>query len=253
MKEAATISAILEPIRTHLMESSGLVDELLVLDHASQDQTAATSARAGARVIDADGLLPAFGPAVGKGDVLWRSLFASTGDIIVWLDADLESFTPNYVTRLLAPLLRDPGLAFVRATYGRSLHGVSAEGGRVTELTARPALKLLRPHLSHIRQPLGGEYAIRRDVAESLPFEVDYGVEIGLLIDIADAYGVGSIAQVRLDSRVHRNRPLNELHEQAVQVLRAILSRSGHPTVRGLGALRPPMSHARTLQPVTAH
>ena len=226
--EAATIAPIVQTIHRELVAATHLVDEIVVLDHTSTDGTAAIARAAGARVVSANDTLAAYGPAVGKGDVLWRSLAAARGDVIVWLDADLESFTSDYVTRLLGPLLLDDSVAMVRATYNRTLNGQAAEGGRVTELTARPALKLLFPHLAHVRQPLGGEYAIRRDVAEAVPFEIDYGVEIGLLIDVAERFGAASITQVDLGARVHRNRPLAELHDQAGEVLRAILTRAGH-------------------------
>ncbi len=224
--EAATIAPILLRITRELMDAQPLVDELIVMDHESTDQTAEVAVECGATVISASEVLAEFGPALGKGDVLWRSIEASSGDFIVWLDADLASFTPGYVTGLLEPLLQDDEIALVRSTYRRTFHGEGDEGGRVTELTARPMLKLLYPELAHIRQPLGGEYAIRRDVALSMPFEVDYGVEMGLLIDIARAYGVASITQVDLGTRTHRNRPLSELHEQAIQVMRAALSRT---------------------------
>jgi len=226
--EASTIAPIVQAIHRDLVAHTGLVDEIIVLDHASTDDTASIAQAAGATVVSANDTLAEFGPAIGKGDVLWRSLAAARGDVIVWLDADLESFTSDYVTRLLGPLLLDEQVSLVRATYDRTLNGKSAEGGRVTELTARPALKLLFPELAHVRQPLGGEYAIRRAVAESVPFEVDYGVEIGLLIDVAAQFGSKSIAQVDLGARVHRNRPLAELHDQAGEVLRAILARAGH-------------------------
>ena len=202
--------------------------EFVIVNDGSTDDTAAVASRAGARIVAADRVLSSFGPTLGKGDVLWRSVHASHGDIIVWLDGDLEVGTADYVRALIAPLLADNNISMVRATYDRTLAGKSSAGGRVTELTARPALKLLQPQLAHIRQPLGGEYAIRRTVASSLPFEVDYGVEIGLLIDVAHAYGVNSIRQVELGPRVHRNRTLAELHVQAGEVLRAILARSGH-------------------------
>ena len=222
--EAATIGAVISPLH----ELGDLIDEILVVDHGSTDDTDAVASRAGARIVAADRVLSSFGPTLGKGDVLWRSVHASHGDIIVWLDGDLEVGTADYVRALIAPLLADNNISMVRATYDRTLAGKSSAGGRVTELTARPALKLLQPQLAHIRQPLGGEYAIRRTVASSLPFEVDYGVEIGLLIDVAHAYGVNSIRQVELGPRVHRNRTLAELHVQAGEVLRAILARSGH-------------------------
>ncbi|MSO27800.1 MAG: glucosyl-3-phosphoglycerate synthase [Candidatus Nanopelagicales bacterium] len=237
--EAATIAAVISP----LIALGDLIDEILVFDHGSTDDTAAIASRAGASVIASDRVLSSFGATLGKGDVLWRSVHASHGDIIVWLDADLESSTAEYVRGLIAPMLDDDTIAMVRATYDRTLDGRSSAGGRVTELTARPALKLLQPQLAHIRQPLGGEYAIRRRAAEALPFEVDYGVEIGLLIDVASAYGVNSIRQVELGPRVHRNRTLAELHVQAGQVLRAIMARSGHaemvsnvrPAINSLG------------------
>lgn len=244
--EERTIGPIVGAIRAHLKDEAGLVDEIVVMNHASTDATASTAALAGARVVDADRVAAEFGPAVGKGDVLWRSLLASDGDIVVWLDADLESFTPDYVTALLGPLLLSESVSLVRANYTRSLGGETGAGGRVTELTARPALKLLFPELAHIRQPLGGEYAIRRDVAEELSFEVDYGVEVGLLIDVARRRGVASIAQVELGTRVHRNRPLDELHEQAVQVLRAITSRSGLDVLDTMH--RPPVEVLRLAQ-----
>jgi len=245
--EAATIGSIVESMTSALVDDVPLLDEILVLDHASTDRTAAIARASGARVIDADSILSEFGPASGKGDVLWRSVAACTGDVIVWIDADLESFTPAYITTLLGPLILDERIALVRATYDRTLHGKPAEGGRVTELTARPLLNLLHPHLAHIRQPLGGEYAIRRDVAESVPFETDYGVEVGLLIDVAAQFGVASITQVGLGARVHRNRPLAELHGQATQVARAVLTRSANANPLTAQPMRPSLSSYLTM------
>ena len=226
--EAATIADIIREAAT-----VELVDEIIVLDHRSVDGTARIAREAGATVLDADGVMPLFGAAIGKGDVLWRSLAAATGDVVIWIDADLSTFTPAYVTSLAAPFA-DSRIHMVRGNYTRSFHGVNDEGGRVTELTARPLLIHLRPDLAHIRQPLAGEYAVRVSAARTLPFEVDYGVEIGLTIDMADAFGVESIAQVDLGIRGHRNRPLAQLHEQALQVSRAALSRCGHPELAGV-------------------
>jgi len=239
--ESPTISAIVTPIVSVLRDQVGLVDEVLVMDHGSTDATARVARDAGARVVPCVSVMPQFGEPLGKGDVLWRSLFAATGDIIVWLDADLLDFTPGYVTSLVRPLLTDPEATLVRGVCQRLRDGVPGEGGRVTELTARPALRLLFPDLAHIEQPLGGEYAVRRVVAESVPFEVDYGVETGLLIDIAAAYGASSIRQVPLPPRAHRNRPLSELSVQASQVLRAALSRAG-ALQDGDAVVRPPVT-----------
>lgn len=250
--EAATIAPILLRIKRELMDAHPLVDQLIVMDHESTDQTAEVASECGATVIVANAVLSQFGPALGKGDVLWRSVEASTGDIVVWLDADLASFTAQYVTGLVEPMLNDESIALVRANYQRTLHGEGDEGGRVTELTARPMLKLLYPELAHIRQPLGGEYAIRRDVAKALPFEIDYGVEMGLLIDVARTYGVESIAQADLGIRTHRNRPLAELHEQAIQVMRAALTRDVEIDLHTQVTVRPALNIAHDLSDANA-
>ncbi|MSW67301.1 MAG: glucosyl-3-phosphoglycerate synthase [Actinobacteria bacterium] len=250
--EAATIAPILLRIKRELMDAHPLVDQLIVMDHESTDQTAEVASECGATVISANDVMSQFGPALGKGDVLWRSVEASTGDIVVWLDADLASFTAQYVTALVEPMLNDDSITLVRANYLRTLHGEGDEGGRVTELTARPILKLLYPELSHIRQPLGGEYAIRRDVAQAMPFEIDYGVEIGLLIDIARTYGVDSIAQAELGVRTHRNRPLTELHEQAIQVMRAALTRDVEIDLHSQITVRPALNIAHNMSTASA-
>ena len=246
--EAATVGLIVTTLHSALVRESSLLDDLVVIDHASTDATAQIARDAGARVISADSVLPDYGPALGKGDVLWRSLAATTGDIVVWLDADLVGLTADVVVGLVGPLLADPSVTLVRAVYERTLSGQTGEGGRVTELTARPVLSLLHPRLAHVRQPLGGEYAARREVLKSVPFEPDYGVEMGLLIDIAAAWGAESIAQVDVGTRVHRNRPLSSLTGQAREVLRAALSRadtSAAPGLRGDLPLRPPMRDVR--------
>jgi glucosyl-3-phosphoglycerate synthase len=220
--EESTVGALVGAVRGHPR-----ADEVIVLDHASHDDTASAARAAGARVLDANDVLPSFGPALGKGDVLWRSVYVASGDVIVWLDADLRSYTHDYLTRLIEPLESNQGIALVKPDYERTLDGQQSGGGRITERTAKPALRYWHPHLAHIHQPLAGEYAIRRDVAMSLPFEIDYGVEIGLLIDIAGTCGSESIAQVDLPPRVHRNRPDDELVQPSRQVLRTALSRAG--------------------------
>ncbi len=159
----------------------------------------------------------------------------TTGDIVVWMDADVFNFRPHFVTRLVEPLLQDPAIALVKAYYRRPLHDQPTGGGRVTELMARPVLSALFPHLSGIVQPLSGEYAGRRSLIESVPFVQGWGVEIGLLIDVADRLGVDAIAQADLGAREHRNRPLADLSAQAMAVLVTCLRRAGFPEER-LGA-----------------
>lgn len=233
LNEEATVGAVVEAVK-----SSGCADEIVVLNH-STDDTAGVARDAGATVVEIDDVFPDLGPTQGKGDVLWRSLAVAEGDVVVWVDADLSSLEPEHVVALAGPFA-DPGVCMVKATSERMLGDARGEGGRVTELTARPLLGLLRPELAHIRQPLAGEYAIRANCARGLAFEMDYGVEVGLLIDAADTFGVDSIEQVDLGVREHRNRPLEALHRQAIEVSRSILSRSGHPEIAA--PQRPPVA-----------
>jgi glucosyl-3-phosphoglycerate synthase len=235
--EEATVGAIVAEIR-RLGERWGLVDEVLVVDDFSRDRTAEVAAAAGATVVAVSDVLPRCGPGTGKGEALWKGLAASTGDIVVFCDADIRDFDPAFVTGLLAPLLLDDGLAFVKGWYERP-----GDGGRVTELMARPLLSLLHPHLAGFRQPLAGEFAARREVLERLPFVQDYGVDAALLIDVAAYAGRDRVAQAFLGQREHRNRSLAELGLQAEQVAAAILERAG---VDGVSVVeRPPLFEVR--------
>jgi glucosyl-3-phosphoglycerate synthase len=225
--EAATIGAIVETLRRDLMEAGGLVDEVVVLDDGSTDDTADVARVAGGLVYPVDRVLPELPAGEGKGNALWKSLFVTTGDLVCFLDADVRNFTPHFVTQLLEPLLSDPEVGFVKGHYRRPLDNDPTGGGRVTELMARPLLCALFPHLAGIRQPLGGEYAARRELLEVLPFVEGWGVELGLLIDVADRFGVDAIAQRDLGVREHRNRSLEELSPQAMAVLLTGLRRSG--------------------------
>ena len=224
--EEATVGAIVTTIRSELQDRLGLVDEILVVDDHSSDRTGAEAAAAGATVVAAAEVLAEHGRGHGKGEALWKSMFASTGDVVVWCDADLRDFDTRFITGLLGPLLTDPGIGFVKGFYERPVDGQPRGGGRVTELVARPLLTMLFPHLAGVVQPLSGEYGGRRRVLEQVPFVEGYGVDIGLLIDIAARFGIGSVAQVDLGQRVHRNRPLHELSPMAAQVLQAGLRRA---------------------------
>src|SRR5262249_34956645 len=177
-------------------------------------------------------ILPDLPRGTGKGNALWKSLYVSNGDIVCWLDADIWNFGSHFVTRLLDPLLQDSpnqSKGFVKGYYRRPLLGEPLGGGRVTELVARPALSALFPHLTGFVQPLAGEYAGRRELLETVPFVEGWGVEIGLLIDLADRFGIEALAQADLGVREHRNRPLDELAPQAVRVLLTVLRRARVP------------------------
>jgi glucosyl-3-phosphoglycerate synthase len=237
--EEATVGHIVSAIRRELLEAVGLVDEILVVDDHSSDATAAVAAAAGARVVSAADVVPELDSGPGKGAAMWRSLYESEGDIVAWCDADLIDFEPHFVLGLLGPLLTHPDIDFVKGFYDRPSVEPNDRGGRVTELVARPLLALLFPHLTSIVQPLGGEYAGRRELLEQLPFVEGYGVDIALLIDIAAGFGTDVIAQVDLGTRVHRNRPLDELSPQATAVMQTALRRAGSSAASRATLVRP--------------
>jgi glucosyl-3-phosphoglycerate synthase len=234
--EEATLGQIVAAVHAELVEAIGLVDELIVVDDNSKDATAAVAFAAGARVVsaadamngaeDAERLQPPRA-ASGKGEAMRRGLGATTGDIVVFLDADVENFKVHFVTGLLGPLLMTTETMLVKACYRRPLGGSPTGGGRVTELVARPVLSLLFPQLSGVLQPLAGEVAVRREALVGMDLADGYGVELAMLIDVSRRFGLGSIAQVDLDVRKHRNRPLHELAPQARDVLDVALRRAG--------------------------
>ncbi|MEZ0341873.1 glucosyl-3-phosphoglycerate synthase [Mycobacterium sp. pV006] len=230
LNEEDTVGGVVESIAPLL---GGLVDELVVLDSGSTDDTEIRAVAAGARVVSREVALPEIAPAPGKGEVLWRSLAATTGDIVVFVDSDLLNPDPMFVPKLLGPLLTTEGVHLVKGFYRRPLKVGGGEdangGGRVTELVARPLLAALRPELMCLYQPLGGEYAGTRELLTSVPFAPGYGVEIGLLVDTYDRLGLDAIAQVNLGVRTHRNRPLTELASMSRQVIATLLQRCGIP------------------------
>jgi glucosyl-3-phosphoglycerate synthase len=225
LDEEDTVGAIVAGIRP--LRDAGLVDELLVIDSGSADRTAAQARAAGATVVHRDDVLPGEGSLPGKGEVLWKALAATTGDILVYVDADLTDFRAHFVTGLLGPLLTDPSVHLVKAFYDRPLLDVSAAGGgRVTELAARPLLGAYFPELAGVVQPLAGEYAARRKLLEQLPFAAGYGVETGLLVDAWRAAGLAGIAQVDLGQRTHGHQDTAALGRMAATILHTVLHRA---------------------------
>ncbi|WP_104524877.1 glucosyl-3-phosphoglycerate synthase [Blastococcus atacamensis] len=228
--EEATVGRLVADIREHWVRRVPLVDELVVMDSDSTDATAAVARAAGADVVATTDVLPAHGTRPGKGEALWKSLAATTGDLVVFLDADLLGDVTHYVPALLRPLLADPQVRYVKGCYTRPLEVdgavVPTGGGRVTELTARPLLNALWPELAGVVQPLGGEYAGRRSALERVPFVSAYGVEVGLLVDLLHAGGLASLAQVDLGTRRHTSQGVEALGEMAGQVVATVLSRA---------------------------
>lgn len=213
LNEEATVAGVVAKC------AASRADEVIVIDSDSTDATAARAADAGARVVNWREVDPRE-PWPGKGEALWRGVKAARGDVVVFVDADVTSLEPWWVDALAAPL-DDETVHLVKASYTRQ-----GAGGRVTELTAKPLLRALFPEVV-VDQPLAGEYAIRRSTALSLPFVAGYGVEAGLLIDVAKQYGPHAVTQAELSPRTHRNRPLDELAGMADVVTRTILARAG--------------------------
>ncbi|MFD5751230.1 glucosyl-3-phosphoglycerate synthase [Streptomyces sp. NPDC127033] len=224
LDEQETVGAIVAVIRRELMERVRLVDELVVIDSGSADRTAEVAAAAGARVVHRDTILPRLPALPGKGEVLWRSLLVTRGDIVCFVDADLREFSPDFVSGIVGPLLTEPEVQFVKAMYDRPLRQGPApeagQGGRVTELVARPLLNLHWPRLAGFVQPLGGEYAARRSLLERLPFPVGYGVELGLLVDALHTVGLDALAQVDVGVRLHRHQDDRALGRMAAAIYR---------------------------------
>jgi glucosyl-3-phosphoglycerate synthase len=225
--EEATVGTIVAEMRKKLVESAPFVDEIIVVDDRSSDRTAEFAADEGATVVSVEDVATQLAPGHGKGNVLWSSLFASHGDVVVWCDADLTSFAADWVVRLTAPLLTQPDTQLVKAFYHRPTDAAGQGGGRNTELVARPLLSLLYPPLAHLFQPLAGEMAGRRSALEAIRFVQGWGVEVAMLVDVLEQFGASAISQVDLGVRRHRHRPLDDLSVQAAEIALTLLQRSG--------------------------
>jgi glucosyl-3-phosphoglycerate synthase len=238
MQCAATIGGVLRKAVAPLV-AAGLVDEVLVIDAGSADGTASEAARAGARVIQQDQVLVQHGPALGKGDALWRAVHECSGEIVCFLDGDTIDPEQNHVLGLIGPLIIDRSLQLAKGAYDRPLRigeiELAAEGGRVTELMARPLLNLYEPLLAGFAQPLVGEFAARRALLERIPFPVGYGVEISILIDALRAHGLDALCECHLGTRRQTHQPLRALGEMSYAVLAAVQRRSGdrHGAITG--------------------
>ena len=231
LNEQTTIGKVVRTFKHALMDRIPLLDEIVVIDSGSSDRTIAIAERAGVKVVQHSEILSRYGVFQGKGEALWKSMFVLKGDLICWVDTDISNIHAKFVYGLLGPLLTDPEIHYVKGFYRRPLaFGTEIQaqgGGRVTELAARPMLNLFFPELSGLVQPLSGEYAGRRRVLETVPFFTGYGVELGLLLSISEAYGLRSIAQVDLGMRVHRNQTLFDLSKMAFAIIQVGLKHLG--------------------------
>lgn len=227
--EQATIADVVAGIRSELIESYPLVDELVVMDSDSLDATAELAAAHGAQVHAVRSVRPDLGEYAGKGEALWKSLFVTSGELLVFIDADLTEWGPHFVSGLLGPLLSDPAVELVKGYYDRmsvdGLPGHGPQGGRVTELVARPLLNLRWPELAAVVQPLAGEWAVRRTVIEQLSVPVGYGVELAVLLDVWARGGVDALAQVDLGARAHAHQSVHDLGVMAAEILQTAARR----------------------------
>jgi glucosyl-3-phosphoglycerate synthase len=232
--EAATVGDVVTRVREALVETTDLLDEIVVIDSDSTDDTFAVATDAGAVVHRSAEIRPDLGSVPGKGEAMWKSLFVTRGDVLVFMDADLLDWDTHFVPGLLGPLLTRPEIALVKGFYERPLVNgddtAAYEGGRVTELVARPLLNLLFPELAGLVQPLAGEWAVRRSLFASLRVPTGYAVETTALIDTARLLGVDAIAQVDLGRRAHRHQALRDLGAMATQIVAATLDRAGAST-----------------------
>src|SRR3990172_4307869 len=227
LNEAKTVGRVIRVIKENLMDNTGLVDEVVLIDSGSTDQTREIAARLGVPVHIHQEILPHYGVRHGKGEALWKSLYVTKGDILLWIDTDIVNINPRFVYGLIGPLLIQPELQFVKGFYRRPMRvgnrTQAGGGGRVTELTARPLLNLFFPELSGVVQPLSGEYGGRRSALETLAFFSFYCVDTGLLIDVFERYGLSAIGQVDLLERIHHNQPLEALSLMSFAIIQVVI------------------------------
>jgi glucosyl-3-phosphoglycerate synthase len=229
LNEGETVGKVISTLKTALMDEVPLVDEIVLIDSDSTDDTVTIAQSLGVPAYKHPEILPEMGSNRGKGEALWKSLHVLKGDLVAWIDTDITNIHPRFIYGLIGPLLKRPNVQYVKGFYQRPIRvGGQLQargGGRVTELVARPLLNLFYPELSGIVQPLSGEYAGRRAALETIPFFSGYGVETGMLIDLHERYGLEAIAQADLEERVHHNQPLIGLSKMSFAILQVFIAR----------------------------
>ncbi len=230
LNEEKTIGKEIVIMKSELMSHYPLLDEIVVVDSGSTDKTKEIAEEFGADVYDASDVLPDLEKFKGKGENLWKALYITKGDIIVYLDTDIKNIHPRFAYALIGPLLFFDNIKYTKAFYDRPIAIGKNEiratgGGRVTELVIRPLFSLFFPELTQILQPLSGEYAGFREIFEKIPFPIGYGIETSIILDIYEKWGLDVIAQVDLEKRVHRNQDTKALGRMAIVILKTFLDR----------------------------
>lgn len=231
LNEQGRVGRVAGALRQVTVEEIALVDELVVVDAGSTDGTRDEALRAGARVVAQRDVLPRLGDAPGKGEALWKGLAATSGDLVAFIDTDIGDAGPRFVLGLLGALLTDSEVVYAKAAYDdRPLRVEGGSvlpwgGGRLTELMVRPLLATFWPELAWLAQPLSGEFAGRREALESVPFVRGCGVEVALLLDVAQCFGADRIAQVDFDRREHDQQDLPVLGRMAAEILHVAMDR----------------------------
>lgn len=249
LNEEKTIAKEIVIFKSELMFRYPLLDEIVVVDSGSTDNTRDIARDFGADVYQASEILPNLQSYMGKGENLWKALFITKGDIIVYLDADIKNIHHRFAYGLIGPLLLHPDVKFTKAFYDRPIATRGQKirptgGGRVTELVIRPLFSLFFPELTQILQPLSGEYAGYRNIFEQIPFPIGYGVETSMILDIYEKWGLNVIAQVDLEKRVHRNQDTKALGKMSFAILKTFINRK---QALGLIDLKEPM-HDQMIQ-----
>ena len=230
LNEEKTIAKEIVIMKSELVTRYPLLDEIIVIDSGSKDRTLEIAAEFGADVYEADNILPDLENYRGKGENLWKALYVTRGDIIVYLDADIKNIHHRFSYGLIGPLLTNNTIKYTKGFYDRPIATGKntirpTGGGRVTELVIRPLFSLFFPELTQILQPLSGEYAGFREIFEKVPFPIGYGIETSLILDICESWGLDVIAQVDLDRRVHRNQDTRSLGKMAFVIMETFLKR----------------------------
>ena len=230
LNEEKTIAKEIVIMKSELMTRHPLIDEIVVIDSGSTDKTRQIARSYDVPVYMADDILPHLEKFKGKGENLWKALYVTHGDIIVYIDADIKNIHHRFAYALLGPLLLSDHIRFTKAFYDRPIAVGNNQwrptgGGRVTELVTRPLFSMFMPDLTQFVQPLSGEYAGYRNIFEDIPFHIGYGVETGMLIDIYEKWGLDIMAQVDLDRRVHKNQDTKALGRMAFVIIETFLNR----------------------------